>query len=176
MYASYNDKSATHKATAKYILPYVIGIFLLLMVGQIAGTFFTAKQLNKVSGKVVDLQTQIIGQIRHRGIVSTYTPDYALTITLDNGTAYYMQDADSTRQKLSTLLHSGDDVTIYTPTMLLKILNAGFVHDVSQVELGNQIVYNFDDQKKGNWVLAGICAVAAGIFFALRRSWLKGDW
>jgi hypothetical protein len=172
MYQPYNDRSAIHQATAKYILPYVIGFFVLMLVGQLIGQLFTVKQLNKVSGKIVDLQTKLT-------YVSTARTgnrrSYALFVTLNNGSVRSIQD-EAAQEKLDTLLHVGNDVTIYYPTLLYKILSTGFVHDVNQLELGNQVVYNFDEQKKENWVLVGFSTVAAVVFYALRRSMLKGDW
>ena len=166
----YKDSLAVRKASAKYVLPYVIGIFTSLLIGQIAGEFFTVKQLNKVSGKITNLETKAVSMSGRRGRFSNRL-NYALIITLNNNIPYYIED-DSARKELTILLHKGDDITIYYPTILFKILNAGFVHSVNQIERNGQVVYSFDKQKEMNYAVIFVFALFIGVFYVLRKSWL----
>jgi hypothetical protein len=153
---------------AKYILPFVIGFFFLLSAGQIIGQFFKVDQLNKVSGKISDLQTRIRSYSKQS---SGHKPNYVLAIIV-NGKNYDVEDT-AARSELSGLLHVDDEVTIYYPTVFYKILCSGFVHSVNQVELGTQIVYSFDDQKKQAYLLIIGFAVAGCVFWAVRYSMLR---
>ncbi|MEO6524864.1 MAG: hypothetical protein ABIN91_24475 [Mucilaginibacter sp.] len=148
---------------AKYILPFVIGFFFLLSAGQIIGQFVKVDQLDKVTGKISELQTRIRSYSKQS---SGHRPNYVLAIIV-NGKNYDVEDT-AARSKLSRLLHVDDEVTIYYPSVLYKILCSGFVHSVNQVELGNEVVYSFNEQKKQAYLLIIGFAIAGCIFGAVR--------
>jgi hypothetical protein len=151
---------------AKYLFPYIIGFFFLLCLLQIIGQFISVDQLNKASGKIAGIKTKIISY--NKG----HNPNYALVITLNDGQRYGITD-ESTRLKLAGLLKVGDQVTIYYPTTFYKILCAGFAHDVNQIELGKQVVYRFEEQKKQSYLLIGMFAVFGCVFWAVRYNMME---
>lgn len=161
--------SEERKRNAKYIVPFVIVLFVICLVGQLLGQLFNVSQLNKTSGKIMALRTIVGSPKRHSG-----SQNFDLAITLDNRQPFYVEDTE-TVQRLDSTLHTGDMVTIYTPTLMYKIVCSGFVHAVSQIELDNRVIYSFAEQKKEAWLLIGFFAIAAGIFWGLRIFWLNGS-
>ena len=167
------DKAATKRRNVKYILPFIIGGLYLLSVGQILAQFVSVSQLNKESGQITYIETKIISYSHQR--YGGRTPNYGLVITLNSGNYYNIENTGA-RAKLGTLLHIGDQVTIYYPTTLYKILTAGFTNAVNQVELGNQIVYNFDEQKQTDfWLVGAFIAFGSG-FWWLRSYILRTNY
>jgi len=149
------DNMSNRQFSQKYLFPFLIGFFSLLLIGQFYIQFMSVKQLNKVSGKILDLQTMVTGHLDNRGIVGrSHRPIYSLAIGLDNLNTYYVE-GDTVRQHMQEILHRGDTVTIYYPTTTLKILSVGFFHPVNQVERNGSILYSFQDQKKDSYVIMG---------------------
>ena len=151
------------KFSAKYLLPVIIGFLGIVLIGQLITMFITVDKLNKVSGNVVDIETNIVGYTHHR--FDTHDePNYALVITLDNMHSYNIQETNI-RYRLSTILKKGDYITIYYPTTKLKILSVGFARDVSQLERGNEVLYSWKDQQNEEWFIVGLVVVAIGVFY-----------
>ncbi len=96
------------------------------------------------------------------------TPNYALAITLDNMQPYDIQD-QNTRTYLGSTLKDGDYITIYYPTLTLKVIGAGFVRDVSQVEFGGKVLYSWKGQQNQEWFIVILLLVAIATFY-----WLIG--
>jgi hypothetical protein len=155
------------KFSAKYTVPFIIGLLALVLVGQLATMFISVNQLNKVSGHIVDVETRIVSWTHHKGSFHD-TPDYALVITLDNLHSYNVQET-KTRFRLSSTLKNGDYVVIYYPTSTLKILSAGFARDVSQVERGNEVLYSWKEQQNDEWFIVGLLVAAIGFFYWMIR-------
>jgi hypothetical protein len=174
LYKPYTDNSATHKLVAQYILPYLMGLIALLIIGELAGQFFTLDQLQKTSGTITDVRTAVVSHTRNRTVAPSRA-NYALIVTLNNGSSYAMQDTTA-RTTLAPILHAGDNVTIYYPSLLYTIVNTGLVKPVEQLELDKKVVYSFDDEKKGNYVIIGFLTALLVVTYFWRRSWIKGDY
>ena len=151
------------KFSAKYLVPAIICFLGVVLIGQLVSMFITVDQLNKVSGKIVNIETNIIEYTHHR-FDAHDSPDYALVITLDNMQSYNIQET-KVRFRLSSILKKGDYVTIYYPTSTLKILSAGFARDVSQIEKGKAVLYSWKDQQNEEWIIVGFLVLAIGFFY-----------
>ena len=152
----YLNKRAAQKKQFLFLLPYIIVFFSLLLAGQIIVQFINVNQLNKESGKILDLQTKITGYRRQKSVLgSTYKPMYSLVIGLDDLNSYNIEN-ELDRKILGDVLHQGDSVTIYSPTTLIKVLSTGFFHLVSQIEQNGHVVYSLDKVKKENYVIIGL--------------------
>jgi hypothetical protein len=155
------------KFNAKYTIPALLVFLTCVLIGQFLSMLVPLSDLNKVSGHIVGMDTQITSWSRAR-YSNHSTPNYALFIHLDNSQSYDIQD-EITRGRLGLLLKQGDDVTIYYPTTALKIVSAGFVRDVSQLERRGQVLYSWKEQQNGVWFIIGMLALAIVAFY-----WLKG--
>jgi hypothetical protein len=145
------------------IIPYIVAFFSLLLVGQIIVQFINIKQLNKDSGVITDIGIRIISWGHSKSSNHNY-PNYGLVIRLNNYHLYNIENA-AYMNKLDTVLHKGNVVTIYHPTAILKVLSAGFCHNVSQLERGKEVLYSFDVQKKDGYILMVLFAAMAGVFY-----------
>ncbi|WP_158995465.1 hypothetical protein [Mucilaginibacter sp. L196] len=151
------------KFSAKYTVPFIVCFLGIVLIGQLLSMFVTVDQLDKVSGNIVNVETNIIGYTHHR-FDAHDSPNYALVITLDNMQSYKIQE-EKTRFRLGSILKNGDYVSIYYPTTMLKILSAGLARDVSQVERGNEVLYSWKDQQNEEWFIVGFLIVAISFFY-----------
>lgn len=174
LYQPYTDNSANHKLIAQYIIPYLMGLIVLLIAGEVAGQFFTLNQLQKTSGTITDIRTAVVGHTNGRAGMKNRA-NYALILTLDNGSTYVVEDTVA-RTKLEPILHAGNNITIYYPSLLYTIVNTGFVKPIEQLELDKKVIYSFDDEKEGNYVIIGFLTALLVITYFWRRSWIKGDY
>jgi hypothetical protein len=156
----------TKYRNAKYIMPYVIGFFFLICFLQIVAQFITVDQLNKVSGKLTNMQTVL------RSYGRRHTPNYALVLTLDNGHEYDITDINA-QEHLKQLLHVNEQVTIYYPTTLYKVLSTGFALPVSQVQVEEGVLYEFWGQKQQARLLIVMSIIIACVFWGLRYYMMK---
>lgn len=164
----YLNNRAAQKKQLLVLFPYIIAFFSVLLVAQIIIQFISVDQLNKESGRILDLQTKITGHYRQRSVAtSTYKPMYALVIGLDDLNSYNIENT-ADRKMLGDILHKGDSVTIYSPTALIKVLSTGFFHPVSQIEQNGHVVYSFDEVKKENYV---IISLYTGFILLLYFTW-----
>ncbi len=162
IYYAPNERSAQIKKMLP-VVPYIIAFFSLLLIGQIAVQFMSVKQLKKDSGVITDMGIRVISWSHSRGS-NHDNPNYGLLIHLDNGHMYKIENT-AYMNKLDTVLHEGNAVAIYHPTIMLKILSAGFCHNVSQLERGNEVLYSFEDEKKDGYVLMVLFAGMAGVLY-----------
>lgn len=169
-YQNTEDRRYNQRWYAKYLFPYIIAFLSLALIGQVIIQFWTVDNLNKVQGKIVNMQTRITGW-RHQKFGKD-TPDYSLVITLDNSHSYYIT-ATTARENIVAVLRRGDSITIYYPTQLFKILSTGLYHQVTQVEYKGMILWSLDEQKQLNWVIMFFMAVLITLCSAGIRSWKK---
>ncbi len=145
------------KFNAKYTVPFIVFFLSCVLVGQLITIVFPLNKLNKVSGQIVNMGT-VITSWSHTRYSNHRTPNYALAITLDNMQYYNIQDGN-TRAYLGSTLKYGDYITIYYPTPTLKIIGAGLLRDVSQVEIGGKVLYSWKTQQNDEWFIVGILVV-----------------
>jgi hypothetical protein len=155
------------KFNAKYTVPFLIFFLSCVLVGQLITIIVPLNKLNKVSGQIVNMRTVINSWSRAR-FANHSTPNYALAITLDNMHSYNIQD-ENARAYLGSTLKDGDYITIYYPTHTLKIIGAGLVRDVSQVEFGDKVLYSWKGQQNEEWFIVVLLLVAIATFY-----WLIG--
>jgi len=156
------------KFSTKYTIPFIIFVCALLIIGQLIIQFIPVEQLNKVSGTITGLDTRITSY-SHQRSTNTFIPSYSLVITLDNMRSYNLQET-AYRNKLGPILHKGDQLTIYYPTTFCKVLSAGFIRDIAQIQSGNKVFYTWREQQKGNWLLIGMYTVALSFFYWFMRN------
>jgi hypothetical protein len=152
---------------AKYTLPFVIFLLSCVVVGQLITMLVPLNKLNKVSGHIVNMET-VITSWNYSRATNHSTPNYALAIILDNTQSYNIQETNA-RTYLGSTLKNGDYVTIYYPTPALKIIGASFLRDVSQVELGSNVLYSWKGQQNDDWFMVVFLLVAIAFFY-----WLIG--
>jgi hypothetical protein len=156
------------KFNAKYTVPFLMFFLSCVLVGQLITIVVPLNKLNKVSGQIVNMGTVITSWSWSRGFVGHSTPNYALAITLDNMQSYNIQDKN-VRAYFGSTLKNGDYITIYYPNLTLKIIGAGLIRDVSQVEFGGKILYSWKGQQNDEWFIVGILVVLIALSY-----WLIG--
>jgi hypothetical protein len=160
-------RDARRKQAVKYIFPLIIACFVLLTISQLILQLLPVSYLNKQSGQLTAITTRITSWRRGRG-TSRSRPNYSLVLTLNNAQKFNIQDTLA-KVKLGSALKLNAPVTIYCPTTTAKLLGAGFVREVSQVEQNGQVLYSWREQQKDARLLIAGFAIAAGIFYMLRR-------
>jgi hypothetical protein len=161
--------SSRKKFSAKYTLPFLIALLCTTVIGLLATQFITISQLNEASGKVVNIERRVKSRSHNRTISGgAYTNNYALYVKLDNGQTFDIQD-NTIFQQIEATVHKGDDLTVYYPTTVLKILSAGFARDVSEIDRGRQVLYSWKGQQKDNWFLISFFAALIAVFYWFMR-------
>lgn len=155
------------KFNAKYTVPVLIFFLACVLVGQLLSMLVPLSDLGKVSGHIVDMDTKVVSW-SHSRFSSHDDPNYALFINLDNNQSYDIQN-NIERKKLTAELKAGDFVTIYYPTEALKIMSAGMLEDVSQLERGRQILYSWKEQQNEVWFLVAMLVAAIVVFYLLMK-------
>jgi hypothetical protein len=95
-------------------------------------------------------------------------------LTVNSAQKFNVTDTTA-KVKLASALSVNRLVTIYYPTSTEKILGAGFIRDVSQVEQNGQVLYSWRGQQNGAWLLIGGFMAAAIIFYMMRRYYISLD-
>lgn len=155
------------KFNAKYTIPFLLIFLCCVLIGQILSMVVPLSRLNRAQGIIVNIETKIVSWHHSKGSFHEI-PDYALVISLSNGRDYKIQDS-KTMVKLNSTLKSGDNVIIYYPTKVLKILTAGFARDVSQVERGSTVLYSWKEQQTEEWFIVGIVVLFMALLYWLKR-------
>lgn len=157
-------KLSRYKFSVKYSLPGLMCLIAILIIGQLLTEMFTLGQLNKITGVVTG--TTKIKEEEHD--YSKETAGFSLNIVLDNSNSFVVENYDQAR-KLNEILTKGSVITIYYPTMLLKILSAGFTDQINQLEYGNNIFITFKSQKGDNRYFAGFLFIGLLFFYGFYR-------
>lgn len=168
------DVLTKERFATKYIIYLFIILLSLVLLGQIAAQLFPIRQLNRVEGRLIAKEFKVMGYTsgtRWGG----GSPIYSLVLKLDNKQDYNVE-LNSSNGDMDSFLKIGDKITLYCPSTLYQIVSLDgldFVSHVSQVDLNNNVLYSFEDQKRAAWKFIALLTLGILLFFYFLNDWYK---